>query len=118
MTLHTDLVPIRAEFRATLAALDAALDDHRARGAGVIDARAFVVVDEFGAMLFDASSGGCFSRRVGYAPAHLATRLSRPDADRLARATNGTARHWTDAARAQADRLRKSLGILETLPCA
>lgn len=119
MTQHTDLATIREDFRATLTALEAALAEP-----AMLEDAAFVVVGAIGPLTFtrEALPGGTaegktFARTTGTAPAHLANRFTRADADRLAQATGGTARHWTDAARAQAATLRKSLGILDALPC-
>ena len=119
MTTRTDLSTIRAEFRATLTALDNALTRAADQRFAVIDAHAYVVVDAIGPMTFDlaeVAKGKAFATATGHSAAHCANRFTRTDADRLARATNARPMHWKDAARAQAEKLRQSLTILDDLP--
>lgn len=81
-----------------------------------IASHTWIVLDDFGPMTFIVTPEGAQHRATctGHGSAHKVNRFTRDDAERLARACNARAAFWADAARDEAETLRRHIAMLET----
>lgn len=102
----------------------AAADEIEARLApsacATIASHNWIVIDEFGPLTFTLTHEGGKHRATctGHGRAHKVNRFTQQDAELLARACNARAAFWADAAREEADSLRRHIATLEATSAA
>ena len=106
-----------ANFRAAAEEIEARLAPS---ACAMIASHSWIVIDDFGPLTFTLTpeGGKHLATCTGHGRAHKVNRLTREDAERLARACNARAAFWADAAREEAATLRSHIATLEARSAA
>ena len=106
-----------ADFRVAAEEIEARLAPS---ACATIASHSWIVIDDFGPLTFTLAPEDKKHRATctGHGRAHKVNRFTKADAEHLARACNGRAAFWADAAREEAATLRNHIAALQALSAA